>query len=90
MAKICGKHAKCSVAGCIDEHKSLFRVPASEETREVELFYLKWKSRKGVGCAVNHYHLKRHTSKRVGVSRAVFDKAKRVLFTKPLSVFKGS
>ncbi len=34
MVKVWAKRANCSVFGCTDEHRTLFRVPASEETRE--------------------------------------------------------
>lgn len=74
MASVCIKHAKCYVVGSTDE--------------EWIYFIFSGNPRRGVGCAVTHYHLKKHGPKRVGVSRAVFDKPIRVLFTQPLSVFK--
>lgn len=73
MANVCIKHAKCDVVGSTDEEWIYFNFSGN--------------LRRGVGCAVSH-HLKKHRPKRVGVSRAVFDKAIRVLFTQPLSVFK--
>ncbi len=38
MSKVRAKHANCSVFGCTDEHKTLFRVPASKETREQRIY----------------------------------------------------
>ncbi len=32
------KHANGSVFDCTDEHKALFRVPASEETKELWIY----------------------------------------------------
>ncbi len=34
MGQVQAKHANCSVFGCTDENRTLFRVSASEETRE--------------------------------------------------------
>ncbi len=39
MVKVWEKHPNCSVFGCTDEHRTLFRVPASEETREQWIYW---------------------------------------------------
>ncbi len=39
MAKVWAKHANYSAFGCTDEHKTLFRVPASEETTEQWIYW---------------------------------------------------
>ncbi len=39
MVKVWAKHANCSVFGCTDEHRTLFRDPASEETREQWIYW---------------------------------------------------
>ncbi len=38
-AKVRAKHTYCSVFGCTDEYRTLFRVPASEETREQWIYW---------------------------------------------------
>ncbi|XP_057187965.1 uncharacterized protein LOC130553181 isoform X1 [Triplophysa rosa] len=40
MAKVRGQHANCNVLGCTDEHKSLFRVPTSEKTRQEWIYFI--------------------------------------------------
>ncbi len=39
MVKVWAKHANCSVFGCTDERRTLFRDPASEETREQWIYW---------------------------------------------------
>ncbi len=39
MVKVWAKLTNCSVFGCTDEHRTLFRVPASEETRELWIYW---------------------------------------------------
>lgn len=40
MAKARRKHANCSVVGCTDQHKSLFKVPALEKTRKDWIYFI--------------------------------------------------